>query len=237
MDNIKVNSRNQAIKATRQVKELEMLYKISRILADGTIRKKALADVLNALEHELGLNRGTITLLAPDGNEIRIEVAQSIPEKRSRTVRYRMGEGVTGKVMQSGKAMIVPKVSQEPLFLNRFERWNVTKEEISFICVPITIGRKVIGTISIDRIFDHERSLDGDKRVLSIVASMIANDVKSRQEAILRRRELEDENIRLQSGSCHIFYVPGRPGECLPWNRASAFPRTRLGLLLRLIFT
>jgi len=39
-----------------------------------------------------------------------------------------MGEGATGKVMETGKAMIVPRVSQEPLFLNRFDRWNVTKE-------------------------------------------------------------------------------------------------------------
>jgi Nif-specific regulatory protein len=198
MDNIKVNSRNQAVKATRQVHELEMLYKISRILADGTIRKKALADVLNALEQELGLNRGTITLLAPDSKEIRIEVAQSLPEEQRRTVRYRMGEGVTGKVMQTGKAMIVPKVSQEPLFLNRFERWNVTKEEISFICVPITIGSEVIGTVSVDRKYDKTVSLEEDMRVLSIVASMIANDVKTRKEEALRRQELEDENLRLR---------------------------------------
>ena len=78
MDNIKVHSRNQAVKATRQVHELEMLYKISRILSGGTTRKKALADVLNSLENELGLNRGTITLLSPDGNEIRIEVAREL---------------------------------------------------------------------------------------------------------------------------------------------------------------
>jgi Nif-specific regulatory protein len=211
MDNIKVNSRNQAVKATRQVHELEMLYKISRILADGTIRKKALADVLNALEQELGLNRGTITLLAPDSKEIRIEVAQSLPEEQRRTVRYRMGEGVTGKVMQTGKAMIVPKVSQEPLFLNRFERWNVTKEEISFICVPITIGSEVIGTVSVDRKYDKTVSLEEDMRVLSIVASMIANDVKTRKEEALRRQELEDENLRLRH-ELEDRFRPENPG-------------------------
>ncbi len=133
----KLNLRNPGACAIHHVHGLEPLYKISRVLAAGTHRKQALAAVVDILEKDLGLNRGTVTLLAPDGNEIRIEVAQSFPEERSRAVRYRMGEGVTGKVMQTGKAMIVPKVSEEPLFLNRFERWNVTKEEISFICVPI----------------------------------------------------------------------------------------------------
>ncbi|MHC4173920.1 MAG: GAF domain-containing protein [Planctomycetota bacterium] len=132
MTNSKLNLRNPVVQPTRQVHGLEPLYKISRILVAGTHRKQALADVVDILEKELGLNRGTVTLLAPDGNEIRIEVAHTFPEERSRAVRYRLGEGVTGKVMQTGKAMIVPKVSEEPLFLNRFDRWNVTKEEISF---------------------------------------------------------------------------------------------------------
>jgi Nif-specific regulatory protein len=198
MANNKAHQQYRFVPATRQVRELEMLYKVSRILAAGTHRKQALADVVDVLEQELGLNRGTITLLAPDGKEIRIEVAQHLPAERSRTVRYRMGEGVTGKVMQTGRAMIVPKVSEEPLFLNRFERWNVTKEEISFICVPISIGQEVIGTISVDRVYDKDVSLDEDMRILSIVASMIANDVRARREEALRRQELEDENLRLR---------------------------------------
>jgi len=198
MANSKVNLQNPVELATRNARELDILYKFSRILAAGTQRKQALSEVLDVLEKELGLNRGTITLLSPDGNEIRIEVAHRLPEERSRTVRYRMGEGVTGKVMQTGKAMVVPKVSEEPLFLNRFERWNVTKEEISFICVPISIGQEVIGTISADRIYDKDISLEEDMRMLSIVASMIANDVRTRREEALRRQKLEDENLRLR---------------------------------------
>jgi Nif-specific regulatory protein len=184
--------------ATRNVRELETLYKISHILAAGKNQKQALAEVLDMLDCELGLNRGMVTLLSLDGTEIRIEVAHNLSQEHSRKVRYRIGEGVTGKVMQTGKAMIVPKVSEEPLFLNRFDRWNVTKEEISFICVPISIGWQVIGAISVDRVFDETVSLDEDMRVLSIVASMVANDVRVRRELAVRKQELEDENVRLR---------------------------------------
>jgi len=198
MANSKPNLENLIAQPTCHVRALETLYKISRILAAGTHRKQALADVVAVLEQELGLNRGTVTLLSPNGKEIRIEVAHSFPEERSREVSYRMGEGVTGRVIQTGKAMIVPKVSEEPLFLNRFERWNVTKEEISFICVPISIGQEVIGTISVDQAYDKHVSLEEDMQVLSIVASMIANDVRTRREEALRRKELEDENLQLR---------------------------------------
>ncbi len=188
----------QMVEASRHVRELKTLYKISQILAADARQRQALAEVLDTLDNDLGMNRGTVTLLSPDSSEIKIEVAHSISPEQSRKVRYRMGEGVTGKVMQTGKAMIVPEVSKEPLFLDRFERRSSEKEEISFICVPISIGQRVIGTISIDQPFDEARSLEEDMRVLSIVASMIANDVKSRQEAAIRRQELEDENLRLR---------------------------------------
>jgi Nif-specific regulatory protein len=193
-----VGKENQRIESSRHVLELETLYGISQILASGGQQKQTLAEVLDTLDSELELNRGTVTLLAPDSNEIKIEVAHNISPEQSQKVRYQMGEGITGKVIETGKAMIVPKVSKEPLFLNRFNRAQSGDEELSFICVPISIGRRVIGTISVDRIFDPDRSLDEDKRVLSIVASMIANDVKSRQEAVLRRKELENENLRLR---------------------------------------
>jgi Nif-specific regulatory protein len=94
--------------------------------------------------------------------------------------------------------MVVPRVSQEPLFLDRFDRKETNKGEISFICVAISIGKEVIGAISVDKVFDEGVSLEEDKRLLSIVASMIANDVSIRREAALRNRLLEDENIRLR---------------------------------------
>ncbi len=199
MANKSVNLQKSATHTTRYLRELETLYRISHIIVAGKHQKQALAEVLDTLDSELGLKRGIITLLGPDRNEIMIEVAHNISEERSRKVRYQIGEGVTGKVMQTGKPIIVPKVSQEPLFLNRFERWNVTKEEFSFICAPISIGQDVIGTISVDMFFDQTRHLDEDMRLLSIVASMIANDVRARREAAVRRQQLEDENLRLRT--------------------------------------
>jgi len=187
-----------AADATRRAQQLQTLYRISNILSSGKQQKQALSEVLGVLNQQLGMNRGTITLLAPDSNEIVIEVAHNLSEEQSRKVRYRMGEGVTGKVMETGQAMIVPKVSEEPLFLNRFERWNITREEISFICVPISIGQEVIGTISVDMVYDKAKPLEEDMRILSIVTSMIANDVRIRRQAAIRRKELEDENLRLR---------------------------------------
>lgn len=172
------------------MEQLDALCGVSRVLSAGAGRQDALRHVLYVLDKELGLNRGTITLLAPDGNQARIEAVHDLSEEKSRIVTYRIGEGVTGQVMETGKAAIVARVSREPLFLNRFERWNVTKQELSFICVPISVGDDVIGTISVDRPFDENAPLDEEVRILGIVASMIANDLRARREATIERQEL-----------------------------------------------
>ncbi|MBN1787608.1 MAG: nif-specific transcriptional activator NifA [Sedimentisphaerales bacterium] len=180
--------------------QLEILYEISQVLVTaGSQQQEALARVLDILDKRLSLARGTITLLSPSGSEIRIEAAHDLSLQQSRQITYRIGEGVTGKVMETGKPMTVPKVSQEPLFLNRFERWNVTKQDLSFICVPISIDNDVIGTISVDRPFDESAQLEEEMRILSIVASMIANDLRARRQAAITQQQLEDENLRLRN--------------------------------------
>jgi len=180
-------------------RELDVLYKIGQILAPGLGQRQMLADVLDVLANDLGMSRGTIMLLSPDGKELMIEVAHNLG-RQARDVRYRMGEGITGRVAQTGRPAVVPKVSQEPLFLDRIHnRRKLTKDEISFICVPISIGKEAVGALSVDRLFDESASLDEDVRLLTIVASMIANDVNRRRAAEAEKQALEQENLRLRS--------------------------------------
>ena len=181
-------------------RELQALFKISQILSATAGQRQMLAEVLDVLSGDLGMNRGTIALLMPDGKELAVEVAHNLSERNHKAVRYRMGEGITGRVVQSGKPMVVPRISQEPLFLDRLHnRKKLTKSEISFICVPIALGREVVGALSVDRIFDESAALQEDVRLVSIVASMIANDVRSRRQLASERQALEQENLRLRS--------------------------------------
>ncbi|MBN1766425.1 MAG: nif-specific transcriptional activator NifA [Sedimentisphaerales bacterium] len=190
---VRINDKNN-----NSLNALDTLYRIGQILAAGIPQKQALAEVLDTLENELGMNRGSVTLLSSDDSEIMTEVAHGLSEHEKQNVRYQMGEGITGQVVQTGKPIIVPKVSEEPQFLDRSKRIKDIDREISFICVPIAIGKKVIGAISVDKIFMEDAPLEDDMRLLSIVASMIAHDAKSRRDASSQRQLLEDENLRLR---------------------------------------
>jgi len=183
---------------TQHAKELEALYRISRLINAGIPQKQMFAEVLDILATELGMTSGTITLVSPDNRELLVEVAHNLPEKKRLTARYRIGEGITGRVVETGKPAIIPKVSQEPMFLDRLrKRKKITKEEIGFICVPIIARKEIIGAFSVDRIFNNMPP-EEDLRVLSIVASMIAHDIQFKRESVAARQRLEEENLRLR---------------------------------------
>ncbi|MCP4693833.1 MAG: GAF domain-containing protein, partial [Desulfobacterales bacterium] len=114
-------------------------------------------------------------------------------------VRYKLGEGITGRVIETGEAVAIPKISEEPLFLNRTaSRKNRRDEELSFICVPIKKGNQVIGAFSVDKIYKKSYSLNDGKKILSVVAAMVARHVINLETIRLEKERLREENLRLQ---------------------------------------
>ena len=194
-------------KAKREVRELGLLWEISRFLGQSMDLRAVVGMVLSSLAERMGMSRGTLTLLNRRTGEILIEAAHGLSEVEKRKGSYRVGEGITGKVVQTGEPAVVPHISEEPHFLNRTgSRKNLEKKDISFICVPIKIGNEVIGTLSADRLFDETVSLNEDVRLLTIIASMVAQAVKMRQEAMEEREILIQENLRLRSGLKEQFH-------------------------------
>ena len=183
----------------RDIGELSLLFTISRILERSLDLRDVAYPVLEAIAKHVGMLRGTLTLLNRETGEISIAEAYGLSPRQKQLGKYVVGEGVTGRVVQTGQPAIVPRISQEPLFLNRTKaREGVEKKDISFICVPIKIGAEVVGALSADRLFDESVSFEEDVRVLSIIASLIAQAVRLRQMISEERERLVEENTRLQ---------------------------------------
>ena len=184
----------------RKIEELSLLFEVSQILDQSMNLKEIIHPVLKAAADQIGFERGTITLLNRNTGEIFIEAAYGLSDSELQRGRYKLGEGITGRVVQSGKPAIIPNISKDPEFLNRTgARKTASRKEISFICVPIKIGAETIGAFSCDRAYANQLGLDDDVRLLSILASMIAQAVKLRQSIQEERQRLLEENTRLQA--------------------------------------
>jgi Nif-specific regulatory protein len=182
---------------TSEIRKLSTLLEVSQALSGTLNLRAALHRVLEILEQHHNMIRSAVTLLHEDSDEIRIEAANGITD--GLRARYKLGEGITGRVVESGKHIVVPQVSREPLFLNRAaERKELGKQELTFICVPIILNRKPVGAIGVDLRFKKDRDYDRTVRFLKVVASMIAQALKVQRSVEAERQRLLDENIHLR---------------------------------------
>ncbi|HJQ26479.1 MAG TPA: sigma 54-interacting transcriptional regulator [Blastocatellia bacterium] len=183
---------------TSEIKKLSTLLEVSQALSGTLNLKAALHRVLEILEQQHGMIRSAVMLLHEDGDELTIEAANGITADGQRQ-RYRLGEGIMGRVVESGKPIVVPQVSREPLFLHRAApRRDLSRQELSFISVPITLNRKAVGAIGVDLKFKKDRDYDRTVRFLRVVASMIAQALKMQRSVEAERQRLLDENIHLR---------------------------------------
>jgi Nif-specific regulatory protein len=97
------------------------------------------------------------------------------------------------------KASIVPKISEEAHFLNRTRARRIDNgDDLSFVCVATKLGREVVGALSVDIPVASISYLQEEARILSIIASPIAQAVRLRRSAQEERERLFEENLRLQ---------------------------------------
>ncbi len=184
----------------KTIEEVTLLYEISKALNRHLDLRKSLYKVLDILSNTMGMVRGTVTILHPLRNEIFIEVAHGIPQTAIDSVKYKLGEGVTGRVIETGKGVAIPKISEEPLFLDRTDQRKIKQnEELSFLCVPIKKDNNVIGALSVDRPYETAYPLQEGKKILSVVATMVARHVINLETIRLEKERLREENRRLKS--------------------------------------
>jgi Nif-specific regulatory protein len=179
----------------RDARRLSTLLEVSQALS-GTLNLKAsMQRVLGILVRHHGVVRGMVTLLRE--GELHVEATEGF-EDRARSVRYRVGEGITGQVVQSGKPIVVPRVSREPALLNRAARREGSRQELSFICVPVVLQRSAVGALAVDLRFKPERDFDSSVKFFGIVSSMIAQALNVQRLVEEERRRLLDENTHLR---------------------------------------
>jgi Nif-specific regulatory protein len=175
------------------------LTEISEALASALDLEKALNSILKIFSELLEMQRGTITLVEPKTNELRIEVAHGLTREEKERGRYKIGEGITGQVVETGQPMVVQDIGSEPLFLNRTNaRKDLKERKYAFLCVPIKVGNKVIGALSVDHFFRGDISYEEDIKLLTIIASMVGQAVKIRELAEKDKQVVLSENLKLR---------------------------------------
>src|SRR4030067_876689 len=180
----------------RKNRELTAILEVSRVLTTSFDLEKNLSSAMSALGSLLEMQRGCVFLLDPLSQELRIAAAHGLTKQNIEKGKYRIGEGIVGRVLGKRTPMVIPNIGKEPLFLNRTGS-RPEKDGISYLSVPLEFKNEVLGVLSVDRIYSKKHgNVDDDLRVLTIVASLIAQFVRLWES--YEKIEKEKENLKIE---------------------------------------
>ena len=177
---------------------LSLLYKISEIVAKSSDLEEAIPQAMIELANKFGILQAFLTVLNRNSSKIFIEVAYGLTEEQKERGEYKIGEGIIGEVVKTGKSIIVPHISDEPRYLNKTKSTSKKNDDDSFICVPIKAKNLIIGTLSVKLKYRSDRTFQNELQLLTIMASIFARLVRSRQDKIEELERLHYEKLREQ---------------------------------------
>lgn len=184
-----------------QLEDLTTLYEVTKELASSLRLSDCLEQIMTTLSSMKQMENGTVTIVNPITGKLEIEVAHGIAAEGRKRGKYKIGEGITGRVVASGEPIIVPHISEEPNFLNRTRaRGDISEQNRSFLCVPIKDGKRIIGALSVDRIYKEGLTVQAneDLQFLTVLSSIIAQTTKRIQIVNKEKDELHTENLKLK---------------------------------------
>jgi Nif-specific regulatory protein len=186
--------------AQAEARKLATFLETGQTLAGTLELKRAMSRVLENLGRHHGTIRSAVTLFDNETGELEIVASHGLDESKTRRVTYSVGEGITGRVVQTGKPIVVPQVSREPMFIDRLgvRKKTLGRPELTFVCVPILVNRKPVGALGVDLKYKADRDYERATRFLSIIATMIAQAIKVDHLIEADKQRLLDENIHLK---------------------------------------
>jgi Nif-specific regulatory protein len=146
------------------------------------------------------MERATLVLLDHNRQRLSIKASYGLSVEEEQRGIYGLSEGICGQIFQSGSACVVPDIHSEPLFLNRTgARSKISKEEHSFLGVPVKVEESPVGVLTVDRLFGPEISFEEDLNFLEILATLIGQFLVLHHAISRQKERLVAENKSLKA--------------------------------------
>jgi Nif-specific regulatory protein len=176
------------------------LYEISKILSSAARLDQTLGNVVNVLTSFLDMRLGMIVILDDADEPEIVATAGWAREAKGKPIET-LPRPVIDRLIATATPIVIEDIVHDPLF-SKAADLIVSRLEghVSFLGVPIKSDDRVIGTLSIDRIWDAESAggFDDDLRFLKMVANLIGQTVRLHWMLSAERRRFFDERRSLE---------------------------------------
>ena len=165
----------------KQVRDISTLFEVSQSANTNLNLEGLFQRIIEILSKRLGIYRGALHLYENGKVVTSTEAVLGLTPAEMKRGTDNQIEDIQKQVLASGKAIGVPQTRSPRNYVKLFESERVeSKDVIAFWCIPIIVEENVIGTLTIDKASD-EFSAEDDRRLLTIIASIIAQRVKIQQ--------------------------------------------------------
>jgi hypothetical protein len=154
-------------------KTLDTLLKFSTVINSSLDIEEVLNQSMRWAEEFIHAEASTVYELDEEEDVLFIRVARGDKKETVRRIRLQVGEGIAGRVVQTGHPMVVQDVTQEENFNDRYDRQTGFRTR-SMLCVPLILRDRPIGALQVLNKISGKRFTDSDLELLTAMAQHIA---------------------------------------------------------------
>jgi len=180
----------------KHLQEISALYKVVKSLNSSLSLKEVLGKVLQSSTELLGASNGSIMLVEADSPCLKIFVAYGLDEDIIKNTRVQLGEGISGKVAQTGISELIMKEDRRSTSTGRKR-----KNQSSAICVPLSVQGQNFGVLNISESIDKKNFTRKDMEFLEIIASSAAVAINNAKLYEGLRKKVQEQATLLYIGN------------------------------------
>jgi signal transduction histidine kinase len=136
---------------------LKLLYQVGNVIHSTLEPQEALQLIVSEAVRLMGASSGSVVLINPTTGLLEIHASHNLPSAATK-LKLRVGEGITGWVVRTGKPARVGNVRQDPRYVAA--RRGVQSE----LAVPLEVGGEIRGVLNMDS--DRTEAFSADDQEL-----------------------------------------------------------------------
>jgi signal transduction histidine kinase len=153
--------------------ELDTILKFSALINSSLNIIEVLDNAMKWAEEFIDAEASSVYDLEEDNNELFIRLARGEKKSAVEGLKLKVGEGIAGSVVATGKPIVIQDVSNDKRFSDKFDRLTGFKTR-SIICVPLLLRDRPVGALQVMNKRNQEPFRQADLELLNSMAQLIA---------------------------------------------------------------
>ena len=156
--------------------ELAVLYESAETVATVMNLEEVSQLILEQAADILQVDHASLMLVDEEERQLSVVAARGLREDAVGKVTVSLGQGISGKVAQTGKPILIEDLDKHP----EIERASRAEQECtSLISVPLKVRDRILGVLNVNNKTSGEPFASGDLKMLMALAQLAAISIQN----------------------------------------------------------